>query len=153
MAKWITIQASDLYNYLGATQLNALKSFEWDEAQSNPVGDIIRDVTARIRAEIGGNKNNLLSADRTTIPQDLKSFACYLILESAQTRLPALKLTADQVRLANDAREYLKRISRRELSVSVPDGAKIICDFPVSDGCEVVHSRSHHIYREFLGGL
>ncbi|MDR1414147.1 MAG: hypothetical protein LBI56_04430 [Puniceicoccales bacterium] len=153
MAKWITIQTSDLYDYLGATQLNALKTFELANGQKDPIDDIIVDATARIRAEISGNRNNLLSADRTKIPQDLKSFACYLILESAQTRLPSLKLSADQIRLANDAKEYLKRIARGEVPVSIPDDAKIVRDFTASGGCEVVHSRLCHISRKFLGGF
>jgi hypothetical protein len=153
MAKWINIQISDLYDYLGATQLNALKTKELATGQSNPIGEIIDDITARIRAEISGNKNNLLSADKSNIPQDLKSSACYLILESAQTRLPCLKLTADQIRLANDAKEYLKRIAQGEVPVSVPDDAVISRDFTTSGGLVVVGSRPRTTSAASLNGF
>jgi hypothetical protein len=121
--------------------------------QSNPIDEIIDDMTARVRAEISGNRNNLLNAERTKIPQDLKSFACYLILESAQTRLPDLKLTADQVRLADDARDSLKRIAQGEVPVSVPDNALVASDFSANVGCQVVHRRLRHISEKSFGSL
>ncbi|MDR2778736.1 MAG: hypothetical protein LBB16_00395 [Puniceicoccales bacterium] len=154
MATWITIQTSDLYDYLCSTQLNVLQTLETaSNGPTNPINEIIDDITARIRAEISGNRNNLLSADRTKIPQDLKSFACYLILESAQTRLPGLKLTADQIRLATDAKDYLKRIAQGEIPVSVPDDALAISDFSSNVGCQVVHHRLRHVSEKFLGGF
>ncbi|MDR2776492.1 MAG: hypothetical protein LBB17_00380 [Puniceicoccales bacterium] len=153
MATWITIQISDLNDYLCSTQLNALKTLEMANDQTNPIDEIIGDITARIRAEISGNRHNLLSADRTKIPHDLKSFACCLILESAQTRLPGLKMTADQIRLATDAKDYLKRIAQGEVPVSVPDDAITIGDFSSNIGCQVVHRRLHHASEKFLGGF
>lgn len=153
MATWITIQTSDLYDYLCSTQLNALKTLEMADDQTNPIDEIIGDITARIRAEISGNRHNLLSADRTKIPHDLKSFACYLILESAQTRLPGLKLTADQIRLATDAKDYLRRIAQGEVPVSVPDDALVTGDFSSNVGCKVVHHRLRHASGKSLGGF
>ncbi|MDR1433087.1 MAG: hypothetical protein LBI61_01965 [Puniceicoccales bacterium] len=153
MATWITIQTSDLYDYLCATQLNALKSTALAPGQTNPVDEIIDAVTARIRAEISGSGKNLLSANGAQIPKDLKSYACYLILESVQTRLPSLKLTADQIRLANDAKEYLKRIAKGEVPVSAPDNATIGGDFTVSASCDVVHSRAYCVSEKSLRGF
>lgn len=153
MATWITIQTSDLYDYLCAPQLNALKSMALALGQTNPMDEIIGAVTARIRAEISGSGKNLLSADGTQIPKDLKSCACYLILESAQTRLPSLKLTADQIRLAGDAREYLKRIAKGEVPVSTPDDATARGDFATNVGCDVVHRRPHSVSGKSLRGF
>jgi phage gp36-like protein len=153
MSTWITIQTSDLYDYLCAPQLNVLRNFGQSDDQTNPINEIIDDITARIRAEISGNKRNLLSADKTKIPQDLKSFACYLILESAQTRIPSLKLSVDQVRLASDAKEYLKRIAQGEVPVSIPDEATTVNDFTAGGRCEVVHRRPHHVSGKTLGGF
>ncbi|MDR2721076.1 MAG: hypothetical protein LBB15_02195, partial [Puniceicoccales bacterium] len=124
MASWIKITVNDLYDYLVASQVNVLRRRVLAPGQSDPLGDIICDITARVRAEISGNQRNILSANRLEIPQNLKSAACYLILECAQTRLPALKLTADQIRLADDSREYLKRISQGEVPVELPDRAE-----------------------------
>ncbi|MDR2603619.1 MAG: hypothetical protein LBC11_03625 [Puniceicoccales bacterium] len=153
MATWITIQISDLYDYLCSTQLNALKTLEMASDQANSIDEIIGDITARIRAEISGNRHNLLSSDRTKIPHDLRSFACYLILESAQTRLPGLKLTADQIRLATDAKDYLKRIAKGEVPISVPDDAMATGDFGSNVGCQVVHHRTRHASEKSLGGF
>jgi hypothetical protein len=153
MATWITLQTSDLYDYLGVTQLNALKNLELAGEHTKPIDEIVDDVTSRIRAEISGNKNNLLSADRTKIPQELKCFACYLVLECAQTRLPALKLTADQIRLASDAKEYLKRIAQGEIPISMPEDPIVTSDFSTNFGCDVVHSRPRRVSGKTLKGL
>ena len=153
MATWTTIQIEDLYDYLCAAQLSALQNIQLSEWQINPIHEIIDDVTARIRAEISGNKLNLLSADKTKIPQDLKSCACYIILESAQTRLPSLKLTADQIRLASDAKDYLKRIAQGEIPVSIPDDAIPNTDFSRNSGCEVIKHRPSTVSSKTLQGL
>ncbi|MDE6432076.1 MAG: hypothetical protein K2L13_01640 [Opitutales bacterium] len=121
MASWIKITIEDLYDYLISSQVDILRKRMLADKQGDPLADIITDITARIRAEISGNTRNVLSSDKAEIPPDLKSAACYLIMECAQSRIPALKLTEDQVRLANDAREYLRRIAQGEIPVSAPD--------------------------------
>ncbi len=141
MATWITLQISDLNDYLAANQVQALQTIALANDQGNPINEIIDDITARIRAEISGNHNNILSTNKTEIPHELKSCACYLILEAAQTRLTGLQLSNDQVRMANESREYLKRIAQGEIPVSLPDNAQSISDFSSSAGCEVVHHR------------
>ncbi|MDR1255769.1 MAG: hypothetical protein LBJ94_02500 [Puniceicoccales bacterium] len=123
MASWIEITVDDLYDYLVSSQVDILRKRILAPGQEDPLGDIIKDVTARVRAEISGNQRNVLSANKLEVPQNLKSAACYLILECAQTRIPALRLTGDQIRLADDAREYLRRIAQGEVPVEVPDQA------------------------------
>lgn len=129
MAIWITVNTSDLYDYLIATQVDILRRQSLASGQNDPLIDIITDITARIRAEISGNKKNVLSSDRTKIPQDLKSYACYLILEAAQTRIPGLKLTADQIRLAQSARDYLRRIAMGEVPIAFPDDVAVVNEY------------------------
>lgn len=121
MASWIEIKVKDLYDYLVSPQVDILRKRMLADGQDDPLIDIITDITARIRAEISGNVRNVLSSNESEIPPDLKSIACYLIMECAQSRIPALKQTDDQVRLVNDAREYLKRIAQGEVQVSSPD--------------------------------
>ena len=149
---WITLQLSDLYDYLAAPQVALLKSLALDPSQTNPIDEIIDDVTHRIRAEISGNPNNILSENRTEIPQELKSFACYLVLEYAQTRLCGLKLTADQVRLAEEAKDYLKRIAQGEVPIEYPENGTMNT-FSKNLGCEVVHSRHSIANYNNLQGL
>jgi hypothetical protein len=153
MASWIEIKVEDLYDYLVAPQIDALRRRMLVPGQGDPLEDIIGDVTARVRAEISGNQRNLLSANRLEIPQNLKSSACYLILECAQTRLPALKLTGDQIRLANDAREYLKRIAQGEVPVELPDHAECRNAFNPNRGVAVVSSRRRIATGNSLGGF
>ncbi len=141
MASWIEIKVTDLYDYLASSQVDILRKRILSAGQEDPLNDIINDVTARVRAEISGNVRNVLSSNKLEIPADLKSTACYLILECAQSRIPALKLTDDQIRLADDAREYLKRISLGEIPVSVPDGMENLDRFNPNKGIEVVTCR------------
>ncbi len=98
MASWIEIKVTDLYDYLVSSQADILRKRILAVGQEDPLKDIISDVTARMRAEISGNVRNVLSPNKLEIPADLKSTACYLILECAQSRIPALKLTDDQIR-------------------------------------------------------
>lgn len=141
MATWTTLQISDLNDYLAANQVQALQTIALANDQGNPINEIIDDITARIRAEISGNHNNILSTNKTEIPYELKSCACYLILEAAQTRLTGLQLSNDQIRMANESREYLKRIAQGEIPISLPDNAQLISDFTNNSVCEVVHHR------------
>lgn len=149
MASWIEIKVEDLYDYLVSPQVDILRKRMLADDQGDPLGDIIADVTARIRAEISGNTRNILSTNQSEIPSELKSAACYLIVECAQSRIPALKLTDDQIRLVNDAREYLKRIAQGEVPVSVPDSDV----FNPQKGVAVVAYRERVATNDTLKGL
>lgn len=70
-------------------------------------------------------------------------------MECAQSRIPALKLTDDQVRLVNDAREYLKRIAQGEVQVSSPDSDI----FTPNKGVSVVSHRERVATGRTLKGL
>lgn len=153
MASWIEIKVEDLYDYLVSSQVEALRKRTLAVGQDDPLIDIIHDITSRIRAEISGNVRNLLSANKNEIPPNLKSAACYLILECAQTRLPILKLTNDQVRLANDAREYLKRIAQGEIPVELPDNAECMNVFNPNKGVAVITHRIRVATGKNLGGF
>jgi hypothetical protein len=153
MASWIEITVDDLCDYLVASQVDVLRRRMLAPGQSDPLADIICDIAARIRAEISGNRRNVLSANKLEVPQNLKSAACYLILECAQTRIPALKLTVDQIRLADDAREYLKRIAQGEVPVELPDQAECPSIFNPNKGVSVVSSRKRAATGNSLGGF
>lgn len=153
MASWIEITVEDLYDYLVAPQIDTLRKRALAPGQDDPLEDIIGDVTARVRAEISGNQRNMLSANKREIPQNLKSTACYLILECAQTRFPALKLANDQIRLADDAREYLRRIAKGEVPVELPDHAECPSAFNPGKGVAVVASRRRVATGDSLGGF
>ncbi|MDR2735758.1 MAG: hypothetical protein LBB20_02895 [Puniceicoccales bacterium] len=149
MTNWIKIIPEDLYDYLVAQQVDALRKQALAKHQIDPIMEIIKDVSSRIRSEIKSNRQNVLSATAGAIPLELKSAACSLILEIAQTRIPGLKLSEDQIRLADQARESLRRVAKGEVAISVPDEAK---DYqPV--GVEVVTHRENTVTGETLGGF
>ncbi|MDR2807189.1 MAG: hypothetical protein LBB11_03470 [Puniceicoccales bacterium] len=121
MTNWINIEISDLYAYLVAVQVDALRKCALGKEQSDPVLKVIQDITLKIRAQIASNRRNTLSQRPYALPPELKSEACILILEAAQMRLPGLKLTTDQIRLADQARLQLEKIVRGEVAVTFPE--------------------------------
>ncbi|MDR0740146.1 MAG: hypothetical protein LBF34_00350 [Puniceicoccales bacterium] len=118
---WITIKVEDLYAYLVAAQVDILRKCALAKNQGDPVAEVIRDISLKVRAQIASNKKNALSQQPYAIPPELKSEACILILEVAQTRIPGLKLTVDQIRLADQARLQLQRVINGEMLISVPE--------------------------------
>lgn len=120
MATWIVITVEDLNAYLVAAQVAALRTAALGAGQADPFSVVLPDVAARIRAEIQGCRTNEVSATPNSIPPELKSYACHLILEAMQTRIPGLHLTVEQKTQANEARKYLARIARCEVPVAQP---------------------------------
>jgi hypothetical protein len=121
MSTWINIKIDDLYAYLVAAQVDVLRKCALAKNQSDPVAEVIRDISLKIRAQIASNRKNALSRQPYVLPPELKSEACILILEVAQTRIPGLKLTADQIRLADQARLQLQKVADGEIAISFPD--------------------------------
>lgn len=149
MSTWIEIETDDLYTYLASQQVDALRKTAIADQQNDPVGDIISDISLKIRSQIVSNKKNALSSRKYAIPPELKSVACSLIVETAQTRIPGLKLTADQVRLADQSREYLQKIVKGDLLVSEPDDM----DAGFKKTVEVIHSRPHFVSEKTMKGF
>jgi hypothetical protein len=149
MSTWISIKIDDLYAYLVAVQVDILRKCALAKNQSDPVGEVIRDISLKIRAQIASNRKNALSRQPYALPAELKSEACILILEVAQTRIPGLKLAADQIRLADQARLQLQRIADGEVAISIPND-------PVAGSQKsiaVVHFRPQVATGEYLKGL
>jgi hypothetical protein len=121
MTTWINIKIDDLYAYLVAAQVDVLCKCALGKNQSDPVGEVIRDLSLKIRAQVASNKRNTLSQQPYAIPPELKSEACILILEVAQARIPGLKLTVDQIRLADQARLQLQKVVNGEMVISEAD--------------------------------
>jgi len=111
MSNWITIAVTDLNDYLVAAQVNALRTAALASGQADPFTNVMRDVIAEVRFKIQSCPANKLSATAYTIPPELKKTACYLILESMQNRIPALKLTEDQKGQVDRAVAQLNRIA------------------------------------------
>lgn len=121
MSNWVTIAVSDLNDYLVAAQVTALRSAALASGQADPFANVMRDVVNEIRFKVQSCAANKLSATPLTIPPELKKFACYLILESMQGRIPALKLTEDQKTQAERAVTQVNRVADCRDKVTQPD--------------------------------
>ncbi len=153
MTAWITLLPVDLNDYLAAAQVDAIRTKALAIGQSDPLVEIITDVTRRIRTEIRGCPSNRVSATDEAVPPELKSTAIALIVEAAQTRLPGLKLSEGQKRAADHGRSYLLRIARCEVPVSAPDNPQEPPTEQRGGRIEVVASRSNPLSGKSLGGL
>lgn len=114
---WIPITSDTIDTYLLPAQLSALRQ------NSDPLNEIIADTIARVRSEIHSNPNNPSCPDPSLIPHSLKTATCHLIIEALQSRIPSLKLSDDQVRNANNARTFLKRIATAEIAIDTPNAS------------------------------
>lgn len=121
MPAWITIAAADLNDYLVAAQFSALKSAALGVGQTDPFPRVMADIVERVRREIQACPTNKLSATANSIPPELKTQTCYLILEAMQARLPNLRLSDDQRTLISDAKDFLRRVAQCEIPITTPD--------------------------------
>ncbi|UPA28286.1 MAG: hypothetical protein LW808_003205 [Verrucomicrobiota bacterium] len=149
ITNWINVTIEDLYTYLAAPQVEALRRCAVAKSQPDPVADAIQNVVLSIRAYIVSNKRNVLSQSPYAIPPELKSDACVLILEVAQLRIPGFRLTSDQVRLVEDARGKMQKIVSGEFVVSLPNDRAM----EPEKAMEVVASRRRVITGKTLEGF
>ncbi len=117
---WISLKVSDVEAALNKAQLEALKAESIRTLNRDVAFEIIADVVTRIRAEISAGEISSLDADHSRIPPELKEPALRLIVEALQLRVPAMELSASQMKHADLARETIARIARGELPVSRP---------------------------------
>jgi hypothetical protein len=150
--QWIVITTANLNDYLVAEQVTAVRTAALADGQSDRFSAVMPDVAARIRNEIAACPNNRLSETANSIPPELKTIACYLILESLQASL-RIRLNEDQRRLIDDGRKYLERISKCEIAVSQPDDPEDEVDVQQPGGIEVVTYRERSCTREKFDGL
>jgi len=153
MSSWTTLATADIYAGLVAAQIDILRTRALAPGQADPLPTLICDITARIRAEVRTCRRNRLDRDDTLIPPELKLAASHLALESLQTRIPNLALTADQTRLADNARQLLLRVANGEVAVSTPDNPEGPLAATVWYGLEVLRRRPSSVSGRSLAGL
>jgi hypothetical protein len=120
---WVTVAASDLDTYLTGIKVDALQTAALSAGQTDPFIDAHVDVIARIRNKIKSCSNYVVSATANTIPPELKSAACWLILEAMNARVGlsrGIQLTEDQKTLIKKFEDDLTAISKCDLVVSTP---------------------------------
>lgn len=118
MAAWINIVVTDLNDYLVGAQVAALRSAALAAGQSDPFENVMHDRTNYVRARI--SKRISISETAYSVPPELKTAACMLIIEAMQGRLN-LQLTDDQRTAIARAYKDLDIAATDDLPVSTPD--------------------------------
>ena len=118
MSAWITLAATDLNDYLVAAQVTALRTAAMASGQTDPFLRIMPDRTAYVRNRI--SKRIQISATANSVPPELRTAACMLIIEAMQIRLN-LTLTEDQKTQISRAYKDLDIAGTADFPVSTPD--------------------------------
>lgn len=117
---WTTITIDDLKDAKASALVEACRTAALGQGQDDPLPGIIANVITRIRAEVASCEENSLDADTATIPADLKSLACRMIIREAMSRLQQPLNDDEKEEQRNDLR-YLERIAKCEVKVSATD--------------------------------
>lgn len=142
---WVVPTVDDMKEFLNAPQLEALQTAALGEEQPDPVAAALAAVVEWVRAEVRAHKDNRVSLTAGSIPAMLWASSAALAIEQAQTRLPAFRLTADQVRLAREARQLLRRVANGHIPVPLPDDPESPPAPASSRAAEVVSRRVNRL--------
>jgi hypothetical protein len=146
---WISLVVDDLYSSLSSGVVNRMREGFLKMGQADPFLDILPEVVARVRNAIqtGGG---MVSATSTAIPPEIKTYACWLILQSMGSRIQ-YDFTDQQMMMIKDANDFLKQISAGKVKVSTPLDAMAVT-VQQQGGVSVVGATCYQT-RETLNGL
>jgi hypothetical protein len=150
MAAWVVIAVKDLEDYLVGAQLNALRTAALATGQADPFPNVMHDRCNYVRNRIASRV--MLSATAYSVPPELKTAACWLVLEVMQGRLPALKLSDDQKRQIERAYKDLDIAGKEDLPISAADDA-MTPTVQSGGGIERVSTTTRKATRDSLDGL
>jgi hypothetical protein len=151
MPAWINLIADNLNAYLVAEQVEALRAEALGDGQADPFTEIAPDIIRKVRSYIASNPDNVVDAAELTIPPELKTDVCYLIIAPMLGRL-GLALTKDQDKQLDLAHSTLIALREKKLLVSKPDNA-IEPEVQGSTGVEIASSTPRRATSEGLRGL
>lgn len=131
---WITITEEDVKTRLAGAELTAFKTAALSPGQSNPLPEIISQVTDEIRGYVAACAHNTLDA-AGTVPPRLLAPALNMIRYRLATRLPGMKGLIDELRQKeyNDALAVLKDVAACRFAVEDPDGDATSTTSPTPD--------------------
>jgi hypothetical protein len=141
MLTWIEISPADLTHYLADQPLNLLH----DNTTDDPLIPIVADVCAWVVSFVPEPWRRPPSTQ--SVPIATKRLACALIVEALQSRVPEWRLSEDQVRNAQTARETLVRMAETwKNELAYPNGCP-------NQGMQVVRFRKNTVNHKTLRGL
>ena len=148
---WTTITITDLKDAKVAAVVEACQTAALGTGQTDPTPNIIANVTARIRAEIKGCAQNTLETGTTTIPADLKSLACRMIVREMQSRI-GRSLTEDEREEQRNDLRYLERIAKCEVPVEAP-AVPVAGETQATSQSPSITARTHYFDRASQDGI
>lgn len=149
---WIPITISDLKDAKVSALVEACRTAALGSGQTDPVPNIIANVIARIRAEVSGCRQNVLDADATAIPADLKSLGCRMIMREAMSRLQQPLNDDEKEEQRNDLR-YLERIAACDVPVAAPDTPLTTGEVQSTSGTPRMTARTRNFGRAHEEGM
>lgn len=149
---WTTITIADLKDAKVSALVEACRTAALGSGQTDPVPNIIANVTARIRAEISGCAQNVLDADTAKIPADLKSLAARMIMREAMSRLQQ-QLTEDEREEQRNDLRYLERIAKCDVPVGAPDTPLTTTEVQSAAGTPRMTARARNFGRAYEDGV
>lgn len=148
---WIIIAEADVISKLSGPEIAAMKTAALQAAQTDPLPEVIEQVTKEIRGYVAGCASNTLG-DGATIPDELLGAAINRIRYELATRLPVASLLTDARARANDqALTLLRDVAACKFKVIAP--ATPAAEQASGNGVELVSNNTRLASRSKLRGL
>lgn len=147
---WLLIVVENLNDYLVGAQMSALRSAALAAGQADPFTNIMHDRCNYVRNRI--SKLIDISATPYSVPPELKTTTCWLIIESMQTRIPQLKLSDDQKSLIARAYKDIDIAGTNDLPISIPSDPETPA-VQAGENVQLVSKPSRKATRSKLDGL
>lgn len=148
---WITVTQAHVENYVVAALVSAINEAALGDTQTDRFTTVQADVTAEIRMAVANNEKNILDEDETTIPQSLRSAACWLIAGYMAQGL-GITLTDQQANELTEARGRIKAVEDGKV-VEVPDVADTTPDAQSGAGVSMIESQDRVYTVSTMNGL
>ena len=118
---WITITEDDVKTRLTGAELSAFRTAALAAGQTDPLPEVIAQVTDEVRGYIAACPRNSLGA-AGTIPKRLLGAALNIIRYRVATRLPSMKALIDGLREGEykDALTLLRQVAACDYAIEDP---------------------------------
>jgi type IV pilus biogenesis protein CpaD/CtpE len=149
---WITLTEAGVQTKLAGAELAALKSAALASGQSNPLPEVITQVTREVRGYVAACARNVLG-EEGTIPDELELAALNRIRYELATRLPVASLLTEARKDANrGATEQLKDAAACRFLIVAPATAAT-AQAASGSAAQVVTKSTRQASRDKLSGL
>ncbi|MBN1671206.1 MAG: hypothetical protein JXR37_09250 [Kiritimatiellae bacterium] len=110
---WLAITEELLKKHFSSTELETYRAAAVADGETDPIAQVISNITNRVRASVASCPQNVVDSDSTTIPDELLGAACDLIAWEIMKRPGGVMMDPEGAReLAY--KEALKLLTRVE---------------------------------------